>query len=83
MYIPSLVNTPKIIVAAWQSLFGKPEIDRGHDPYERTPVRRNEISELLAQHYRKDDPRGYSKMERRDHDNLTAMRDILYPSDAA
>jgi len=83
MHISSLVNTPKTIASALQSLFGKAEADSGNDPYERAPVRRDEISAILELHCRKDDARGYSKAERLEHDNLSALRDILYPSDAA
>lgn len=82
MHISSLVKSSKTIVSALQTLFTKAEIDDDFDPYERRPVNRDEISKLVALHYRKDDPRGYSDIERRDHDNLSALRDILYPTSA-
>ncbi|MDB9838583.1 hypothetical protein OAC40_00475 [bacterium] len=82
MQVLSLKNTKKTVSALWNTVIGAKEVDRGYDPYERAPVRQSEISAMLALHYRKDDPQGFSKVERRDHDNLAALRDILYPSGA-
>ncbi len=83
MQVLSLLNNKLSISALWHSVVGAAEIDRGYDPYEREPVRKSEISEMLSLHYRQDDPHGFSKAERRDHDNLAALRDVLYPSDLA
>lgn len=79
----NIAATKKAISGFWHSMVMPAEADRGYDPYEREPVKKSEISEMLALHYRSDDPRGYSKAERRDHDNLAALREILYPPRAA
>lgn len=83
MQMLKLSATKKAISGLWSSMASPVEVDRGFDPYEREPVKKSEISALLALHYRKDDPRGYSKAERREHDNLATLRDILYPPSAA
>ena len=83
MDVMSLKNTRNSISSLWRAVIGSQDIDRGYDQYERVPVRKSEISEMLALHYRTDDQRGYSKAERIDHDNLAALRDVLYPPSAA
>lgn len=82
MQILNLSNARKAISGLWQSIANNPVSDGCYDPYERVPVNKSEISGMLALHYRNDDPHGYSKVERRDHDNLAALREILYPTSA-
>ena len=83
MQVLNFMKTKNSVSALWQSLVGKAEVDRGFDPYEREPVLQSEISEMLASHYRQNDSESYSNAERRDHDNLSAIRSILYPPSAA
>lgn len=83
MQILNLMKTKKSVAALWHSIVSKDELNGEFDPYERVPVRQSEISEMLALHTRTDDALGYSKAERRDHENLSALRDILYPPSAA
>ncbi|MDG1377719.1 MAG: hypothetical protein P8P56_12055 [Yoonia sp.] len=83
MQMLNLSNTKKAISGLWHSVTMPTGVDRGYVPYEREPVKKSEISEMLALHYRKDDPRGYSQAERREYENLAALRDILYPPSAA
>lgn len=83
MQMLNLSNTKKAISGLWHSVTMPADVDRGFDPYEREPVKKSEISEMLALHYRKDDARGFSKAERREYENLAALRDILYPPSPA
>lgn len=83
MQFLTIIKSAKSVSARLKSLVSKPAVACDDDPYEREPLCQSEISDMLALYCRFDDPSGFSKGERRDHDNLAALRDILYPPTAA
>lgn len=49
------------------------------DMLEITPHKMNDISAMVAPHFRIEDPAGFSDLERKDHENLATLRNCLYP----
>lgn len=83
MQFLNLSKTRHTASAVWKSLVGTPESDLDYEPYERELVQRSEITAMFDLNYRTDNAQGYSPTEQREHDNLTTMRDILYPANHA
>lgn len=83
MQLVMLNSAKKSVSTLWQSIVGSQEPDLGYDPTEREPVKRSEISAMFDLNFHTENPHGFSRNEQRDHDNLSTLRDILYPANQA